>query len=299
MKIPHFFKANSRLGISNPHKFQKDTDIGVEDGPDVILTDDFLAKFPLCYTGEYIFPKPEKISPKQFNKALGDQISGFKEFINKYMRIGQTQVVIGGDHSVTLPSILAVRDRAGSFKNLGYIQFDSHGDINLKASSPTNNFHGMYARPLIDHFDIKEIENLVPSKLSVENIMYIGNLDLDQEEADLFAKKKVKNINGKALLEDKRNIVKDFSNFISSFQYLHVSFDVDVLDKTQASATGIPAENGLKLKNIKELLNIISKHPNLSFDLTEVNPRKSGMKQTLKSVHKVLLTSLNPKCPQI
>lgn len=281
------------MGIINPNSaWRNDSGIGVENGPDAILIGDFLAKFPPHYISEYVFPKPEEISPKQFNKTLRKQINDFKEFINKHLEPSQTQVVIGGDHSVTLSSILAVRDRIGGFKNLGYVQFDSHGDMNLRASSPTGNFHGMYARPLVDHFDIREIEELISNKLPVENIVYIGNLNLDHKEADLFNKKKIKNINRKELLGDKNSVIKNFKNFISSFQYLHVTFDIDVLDKTQAPATGIPSENGLRLENIGELLRIVGRHPDLSFDLTEVNPRKLGIERTIKSAQEVLLTSL-------
>jgi len=281
------------LGIPNPHKLRKDIDVGVESGPDAVLTADFLAKFPLHYISEFKFSKPEEINSSRFNKILGKQLNDFKELISKRLKPDQVQVVIGGDHSVTLPSVLAVKDRIGSFKNLGYIQFDSHGDINLKSSSPTGNFHGMYVRPLVDCFDIQDIEKLVSDKLSLENIMYVGNLDLDREETNLFAKKKVKNINRKALLTDRNNVLKSFKNFISSFQYLHVTFDIDVLDKTQALATGIPSENGLRLKDIGELLGIVGQHPNLSFDLAEVNPKKPGIERTIKSAHKILLTSLS------
>lgn len=294
MRIVHFFKAKSRIGIVNSGNVQQEDNIGVESASDVILTGDFLVKFPLHYISEYAFSKPEEISPKQFNKILRNQIDDFKEFINKHLGPSQTQVVIGGDHSVTLSSVLAVRDRIGGFKNLGYVQFDSHGDMNLKASSPTGNFHGMYIRPLVDHFDIQEIEELIPNKLPVENMVYVGNLNLDHEEADLFNKKKIKNINRKELLRDKNSVIKNFKNFILSFPYLHITFDIDVLDKTQALATGIPSENGFMLEDIEELLSIIGKHSNLSFDLTEVNPRKSGLNRTVQSVHKILLTSLLP-----
>ena len=210
MRVLHFFKAKSRFGISNPHKLQEDVDIGVENGPDAVLTRDFLTKFSQCYINEYVFPEPEKVHPKQFNKILGERLNDFRRFINSHIKCGQTQVVIGGDHSVTLPSILAVKDRVGSLKNLGYIQFDSHGDMNLKASSPTGNFHGMYMRPLVARFDIRDVERSVSEKLPVGNIMYVGNLDLDKGEAELFAKKKIKNIDRGALLGGKRNVIKNF-----------------------------------------------------------------------------------------
>ncbi len=293
MRAVHFFKAKSRMGIINPYNHQKEYDnVGVENGSDAILTDDFLDKFQLSHISEYVFSKPEEIKHEQFNKILVKQVNGFREFINNHLKPGQIQVVIGGDHSVTLPSILATRDRIGGFKDLGYVQFDSHGDVNLKASSPTDNFHGMYARALIDNFDIPEIDELIPHKLPIKNILYVGNLDLDPGEMDLFHKKKIKNVDRSSLLKDKRRVVNDFKNFISSFRYLHVTFDIDVLNKIQAPATGLPSENGFMIEDIEELFSVISGHPNLSFDLTELNPQKFGKEQTVKSAQKVLLTSL-------
>lgn len=292
MKTAHFFKIKSRMGLLNSrHPLGWRKDAGVENGFDVVLTDDFVKKFPFYRASRYVFLKPEGIRPGLFNRKLSEEINECQEFINKRFKPGQTQIVIGGDHSVTLPSVLAVRDRIGGFEDLGYVQFDSHGDINSAASSPTGNFHGMYVRPLMDDFDISEINKLVPLKLPPENMMYFGDLDLDSGEAEVFRKNKIVNINSKAL-GDKSRVIKNFKKFASSFKYLHVTFDIDVLNKTQAPATGIPAEKGLMLEDIKELLNIISRHPNLSFDLTEINSKKPGLEKTVKSAHKVLLASL-------
>lgn len=68
-----------------------------------------------------------------------------------------------------------------------------------------------------------------------------------------------------------------------------MSFDVDGLDKTVVSATGIPAENGLRLEDIMPALDILFKHPNLSFDLVEVNPHRLGGQQTVKLARDLLL----------
>lgn len=292
MRTVHFFKAKSWMGLGSQHKSQKNNNIGVENGPDAILTRSFLVKFPSHRVSKFVFSKPEEVDAKKFNKILAKQTNDFKEFINKNLAPGQIQVVIGGDHSVTLPSILAVRDRIGSFKNLGYVQFDSHGDINLKASSPSGNFHGMYVRSLVGRFDIPEIEDLVPHKLPIKNIIYFGNLDLNHGEMSMFNNNKIKNIDRTELLKNKRRVIKDFKNFISSFKYLHVTFDIDFLNKIQAPATGIPSENGPMIEEIGELLSLISKHPNLSFDLTEVNPRKAGIVKTVRSAQRILLASL-------
>ena len=143
-------------------------------------------------------------------------------------------------------------------------------------------------------YQSKEVEKLVFNKLPTENMIYVGNLDLNPGERDFFNNKKIKNIDRSELLKNKRNVIKDFKKFVSSFKYLHVTFDIDFLNKIQAPATGIPSENGPMVEDIEELLDIIRKHPNLSFDLTEVNPQKAGIKKTIQSAHKVLLKSLKP-----
>ena len=71
------------------------------------------------------------------------------------------------------------------------------------------------------------------------------------------------------------------------------SFDIDCMDKSEAPATGIPAERGLFLKDIEPYLKIISKHPNLSFDLCEINPKKKGAAKTIKLAQKILLSVLS------
>lgn len=281
------------MGIKNPYNSRQTYDgLGVENGSEAILTADFLTKIQPHYLSEYVFPKPEQVDVRKFDKILCKQINGLKKFINNQIRANQTQIVVGGDHFITLPSVLAVRDRIGSFKNLGYVQFDSHGDMNSKALSPTGNFHGMYVRPLVDCFDSKEIDDLVPEKLPFKNIIYIGNLKLDPAERSLFENKKINIIGREALLKNKNRVIKIFNDFVSSFKYLHVTFDIDVMDKTQAPATGLPALKGLMFEDIAEMLGIIRKHPNLSLDLAELNPRKAGLNKTIKTVHKILLSVL-------
>lgn len=287
MKLPHFFKAKSRIGLINAPIHHKKLNIGVEDGSDAVLTQKFTAQFKQNQISSFEFPKPESLDSKKFNSILAVFIKDFKNLINSSLKHNQIQIVVGGDHSITLPSVLAVIDRYDA-KNLGYIQFDSHGDINLKSVSPTNNFHGMYVRPLVDKFDILEIERLVPNKIPTQNLLYIGNLDLDPEEKVFFKQNNIVNINKLDLTMKKAKSLKQFKNFISGFKHLHVTFDIDCLDQSIAPATGIPAKNGLLLGEIHQMLQIISKHSNTSFDLCEVNPHKKGSEKTVDVAQQIL-----------
>src|SRR5262249_5760448 len=160
--------------------------IGVEEGPDAVLSEGFLKSIPHTSTHTYEFPTPEEIAPAAFNQVLASSVVACRNAINLSIGSDETQVVVGGDHSVTFPSVLAVIQRIVTCEAMGYIQFDSHGDMNLQATSPTDNFHGMYVRALVDHFDIPEIEALAPHKLPTQNLLYIGNLDLDPAEQHFF-----------------------------------------------------------------------------------------------------------------
>lgn len=180
----------------------------------------------------------------------------------------------------------------GDSKKLGYIQFDSHGEMNLYKSSPTKNFHGMYLRPLIDSFDVLEINKMVKFKLPHENLLFIGDLKLDVEEKKFFIKSKFININRNDVLKSKNNVIKKIDGFVQRFDFLHVNFDVDVFNKKDALATGIPSDKGFMFEELLPVLKIISKHPKLSVDLSEVNPKKSGSKKTIRIAQKVLSTFL-------
>ncbi len=290
MKIPHFFKAKSRLGLKNAPQGSVDLNTGVEDAPEAILTDEFLSNFGNYTISEYVFPKPEEIAASSYFNVLAQTLEDFCALIGDKLKVNETQVVIGGDDSVTFSSLLAVLERVKYPKNLGYLRFDSHGDMNLLKSSPTKNFHGMYHRPLLSDFDIPQIKKIARTKLIPQNLLFIGNLNLDPEEGRFFRKIGIRNINKERLKGQKKKVFREIKKFILSYPFLHVSFDIDALDFKVAPATGIPAQNGLTLNEVLPLLEMVSTHPNCSFDLVEVNPKKMGAQKTIRVARKILRT---------
>ncbi|MBI3984668.1 MAG: arginase family protein [Candidatus Levybacteria bacterium] len=293
MKNPHFFKVRSRIGLINNPSKQKRANIGVEEGSDYILEESFLKTLKSHSVSSFSFPNPEDLSRENFYKTLEKNILLFQNLINREIEDGQTQIVIGGDHSVSLPSVLAVIDRVENSKKVGYVHFDSHGDINLHKDSPSKNFHGMYLRPLFDDFDVLEIDSLLIDKMPTENLLMIGNLDLDKGEFEFLDNKNIKTISRENLLKDGKKVLKNFSDFIASFKYLHVSFDGDVLDKSIFNATGIPCEKGFMLEEIMLLIDLLSKHKNLSFDIAEFNPYKKKALESKEICQEILLKVLD------
>ena len=292
MPKAHFFKVKSRIGIINNPNKQKGNNIGVEDGADYILEGNFLKNLNDYLVSDFSFPDPEDLSKENFFKEIEKYILKLQNLINREIENNEIQIVIGGDHSVSLPSVLAVIDRIGSAKKIGYVHFDSHGDINLYKQSPSKNFHGMYLRPLFDDFDISIIDSLLVDKIPTENLLIVGNLDLDEGEFQFLNNKNIKTISRQNLVSDNKKTLKIFKDFISSFEYLHVSFDGDVLDKSIFSATGIPAQKGFRLNEIMQFIDLISKHPHLSFDISEFNPHKKGALKSKEICQQILLSVL-------
>ena len=237
----------------------------------------------------FTFSKPENINKNNYFDILSYELSRFKSLINSSLEPEEIPIVIGGDNCVTFSSLLALIERVRDTNKIGYIQFDSHGEVNLYRTSPTKNFHGMYLRPFLDSFDIPQIKSLIPSKLVLNNTLFIGDLDLDTKEKAYFKKENLRNINKDIFLKNKRSILKEIDNFLPRHEYLHINFDIDVFSSKEVIATGIPSPKGFMFDEIAELLKIIFKHKNLSVDLCEVNPLKNGAKQTIGIAQKILM----------
>lgn len=266
----------------------------MENGPRAILTSRFLSDYRY-QVDQYRFSNPDLLHDQDFYPTLAKEIQDLRLLINQSIKPHQTQVVLGGDHSVTLPSVLACLDRKRDDQKLLYIQFDSHGDCNLLAKSPTANFHGMYLRPLFGNdFDIPEIKNIVDHRLRSPNIIYFGNLDLDGDEPQFFQTQKITNYTPQDIDLRLPLIQKRLSLLINSVSHIHISFDIDCLDRSLAPSTGIPAMHGLTLQQITPILKQLSLFPSLSIDLVEFNPTLPGREITQKTIHQVLNLLLQP-----
>jgi len=288
MSALHFFKLNSRLGLLNiPHR-QRVPNIGVEEAPSAILSADFVDSFPQpASVDEFTFATPDNLTFNSQVTVIAKYMDGAADLLNRKLKEKEIQIAIGGDHSISFATLLARIRRYGA-SQIGYVQIDSHGDSNTFSSSPTANFHGMFLRPFYADFDSEEITRLIPEKLRSDQIMFIGNLDLDPEEKELFKNERIRVIEGSTLAVIPTQAFVQISQFMSRHKYLHVSLDIDAFDKSLAPGTGIPAEKGLLKKEIFPILKLLGTHPNFSFDLVEVNPKKEGGDMTVQFARSII-----------
>lgn len=203
-------------------------------------------------------------------------------FFKAYSRLGVINPPLGSQY----PNLGV--ERASNPVEVGYVHLDSHADCNTFTESPTKNFHGMFLRPLIDGFDLPSINEIVKVKMPTENIVLIGNLELDLEESRFFKGATIKNITRVDLVTNHSQSLKWLNEFRGRFKHLHISLDIDVFDRTVAMATGTPSTSGCFPEEIFPILELLSGHPSWSMDLVEVNPDKEQDPHTVSLAQQVL-----------
>jgi len=187
-------------------------------------------------------------------------------------RNGQTPLVLGGDHSVALGSLVGMAAAHGPG---GAIWIDAHGDLNTPESSPSGNVHGMVLAAALglggEGFTRSgwKLPAIEPGKLAL-----VGLRSLDQGERELLKRLDAKVFTMTDI--DRLGIepcMRQALAHASGSNFLHVSLDLDVVDPDVAPGVGTPVRGGLSYREAHLAMEIVAEWNRAdSFDVVEVNP---------------------------
>jgi arginase len=220
--------------------------------------------------------KAPKILKRYINKrkhhiyAVKDENDFFVNIDNLYKmnrKIKGRKINIGGDHSM---SIATIADTMNTHPKAKVIYFDAHADINTYQSSKSKHYHGM---PLsfVTGIDKDKRFYFIKNKLKLENLLYIGGRCWDIFERDLIYNKNIKHIDPLELNTDYENAINKILTFAGNSP-IHLSFDVDCMDKSLIPSTGTAVKGGIKLDIGKKVLDDLKTHTNIvNVDITELN----------------------------
>ena len=289
--MPSTYLISSQLGLLHLPQGKAERNVGVEEGPQAVVTPALAEELQL-QTHVFTYSLPEDVPPEDYHQVFAKEAARSKDqiidFTTQWSTHSLKSIVIGGDHSVALAHVAALLQSVAHPEDLGIVMMDSHADVNLRSTSPTGNIHGMWMRPVVDHFDVPELDALIPNKLPVENIMYVGNLDRDPAEKEYFDHYNIPVFSVEFLRQMPKEAAHLFSVWCSELSHLHLSIDIDGFDGSVAPATGIPCPAGFLLEDITPLFEEVKKLSSWSLDLVEVNPRKAGAEQTVALAQEVL-----------
>ena len=209
----------------------------------------------------------------------GNFFKNVKDLYKINKKIKGDKVNIGGDHSM---SIATIADTLNTYPNAKVIYFDAHADINTYASSKSKHFHGM---PLsfITGIDQNKNFDFIKNTLKFDNLLYIGGRCWDSFERDLIYKHNIKHIDPAELNNDFKNAMNKILTFAGDSP-IHLSFDVDCMDKSLVPSTGTPVKGGIMMKSGKDVLKQIKDFTNVvNVDITELNLDLGTKNDAIKS----------------
>lgn len=198
---------------------------------------------------------------------------------------GDFPLVLGGDHSIVLGTLAGLAASAKKEnKKIGVLYVDAHGDFNDTNTSPTGNIHGECLAASAG-LGLPDLTNLYfeGQKVDPHNICFVGCRDLDPGEKVLMKKAGVtvftmSDIDRQGFSEIVKKVLKFFETHAD---WIHVSFDMDVLDPMYAPGTGIPLPGGLTNREALLLMEEMASIGKVkSAEIVEVNPILDVRNQT-------------------
>lgn len=201
-------------------------------------------------------------------------------------RLGAIPVVLGGDHSITLPSVTAVAEVVGDGR-IGVVHFDAHADT----ASDDWGFllsHGTPMRRLIESGAVKG-----------SNFVQVG-LRGYWPPPDVFDWMRQQGMRWHLMREIEEQgfdtVLKTaIAEALEGPDAIYLSVDVDVLDPAFAPGTGTPEPGGLtSVELLRAVRTIVSSVRLVGMDVVEVAPAYDGPGAiTAEVAHRVVLEALS------
>lgn len=186
---------------------------------------------------------------------------------------GYFPLALGGDQSVSIGTLGGLSEK-GSKR--GLIWFDAHGDFNTDKTSPSGNVHGMALAAVLGYGHPRLADFRRPGPKALErNTVLIGCRDLDRGEAEslerskitVFTMKEVDAVGMKSVMEQAVQVAS------KGVRDVHLSFDIDALDPSEAPGTGTPVVGGLTYREAQLAMETLFDSGIItSAEFVEVNP---------------------------
>jgi len=212
--------------------------------------------------GVYLFNKLKIADVGDCQTTPLDQSQTYQKteaFVARLLKKKKKFVAVGGDHSITLPILRALKKNLK--KKMAFIHFDAHFDT-YPAAWNCEFHHGSFARHAVE-------EGLVdPSQMIQIGIR--GPL-AGGEDLDFIKKHKIKVF---TVDDIRKNSLQDFLGKLPEFKDTpaYISYDVDCLDPAYAPGTGTPVVGGLTTYETQRILRALKVKNLVGADIVEVSP---------------------------
>lgn len=172
--------------------------------------------------------------------------------VSKAWENGRFPVLLGGEHTVTLGALRALKAAGEEF---GVVQFDAHADLRDEYEGSKLS-HACVMRRAVDDLNLP--------------IFQIGVRALSLEEHEFRIEKNIPHLDAKEIAENGIPATLLPDGFPEK---VYVTFDVDGLDPSAMPSTGTPVPNGLTWRESFDCLEKIAAERNIiAIDVVELAP---------------------------
>ena len=200
---------------------------------------------------------------------LEETVNRVKLVTKEIIDLKKIPIILGGEHSVTIGAVKAFKDQ---IKDLVILDFDAHMDLRQEYLGSKMS-HATCMRRICD-------------LLGVRNIVEVGVRDVSKEELEFAKRNKISFYTSDQITNDFKLVRKDVIDRLSSYKYVYVTIDMDVLDPSYTPAVGNPAPEGLNPSFILGTLQELCHESNVvGFDLVEVAPHYDSGTTAIQAAH--------------
>lgn len=175
-----------------------------------------------------------------------EQLRGALELLER--AAPETLFTLGGDCSVELAPISYLNRR---YPDLGVVWFDAHADLQVPATSPSGDLHGMPLRLLLGEGE-ESLKAVLPSSLRPEQVLLAGVRALDPEEKEVIVRLGLTWLTANEI-GAKPDLVAETVRQ-SGWKHLYLHVDLDVLEPSAFASLGWPEPSGLRPEPLRTSL---------------------------------------------
>lgn len=208
--------------------------------------------------------------------SFADPASGFPDVAHFIVGLNNIPILLGGDHSVTIPIFEGQRKRFAS-QRLGVLWVDAHPD-------------------LCDEFDGSRLSHACVLRRGLEygieqqDVCLVGLRSWESQEIDLIEKGHMHIFTAADVADiGMKSVAADVHKILSRCDAVHVSLDIDCLDPAIAPGTGIPEFGGLSSRDVLTLIQSLQGLPLAGLDVVEVAPPIDPSEATVFAALKIIM----------
>jgi arginase len=220
--------------------------------------------------------------------------------LNASLGTGATPLVLGGDHSISIPTVSAVVDFLRKSRNpsasVGLIWVDAHPDLETPGPGSTNDLNAMAVAHLLD-LGVAELRSLCgfAPKIRPECLVSIGLRDIVSQEREIIHDMSITTYTMSDIerLGIARVCDEAFGYMNQRMDAFVLSLDIDALDPMVAPGVDYPEPGGLTLREAMVIMESANRSQKLVlFELAEANPTKDRDDTTsrvaIELIHRII-----------